>query len=92
MKFDLVDGPGNGVELYRTAVDYVAALMAEGVPVVVNCVGGRSRSAAVLCSALAKHQKTDFNAAYSLVKKARDEISIHPALMELHWKLANASD
>lgn len=85
-KFDLIDGPGNDPEIYRAAVSHVLARINSGTPVIVHCVSGRSRSAAVLCSALARHMQTDFNAAYSLVKQARDETSIHPALYDLHLK------
>lgn len=82
-KFDLVDGPGNNPAVYRAAVEHVLNSINAGTPTLVHCVSGRSRSAAVLCSAIARHLQTNFHEAYTLVKRAKDEVGIHPALVEM---------
>lgn len=52
--FRLVDGPGNDPAVFRAAVDAVVASHRIGRRVFVHCVGGRSRSAAVIVAAAAQ--------------------------------------
>jgi hypothetical protein len=52
-RFPLIDGVGNRPELLSLAVRTVASLVAAGVPTLVCCGGGVSRSPAVVAAALA---------------------------------------
>jgi protein-tyrosine phosphatase len=52
-RFPLIDGTGNRPDLLVLAVRTVAALVASGVPTLVCCGGGLSRSPAVAAAALA---------------------------------------
>lgn len=49
--FKLVDGPGNSADMLVAAVEAVCAAYRAGKNVLVHCVGGRSRSAAVVVAA-----------------------------------------
>lgn len=49
--FHLVDGPGNSPTEFRAAVEAVCRARRAGKRVLVHCVGGRSRSAAVIVAA-----------------------------------------
>lgn len=83
VKYDLVDGPGNDPMTFLAAVLHCVARLKEDRPMLVHCVSGRSRAAAVICAALSEYLNIDFNEAYDIVKRARDEVGIHPALVEL---------
>lgn len=52
-RFPLIDGEGNPAWLLRMAVEVVAGLIREGVPTLVCCGNGMSRSPAVAAAALA---------------------------------------
>lgn len=54
LRLPLVDGQGNPVWVLRAAVDAVAGLLAAGVPTLVACSAGASRSPAVAALALAR--------------------------------------
>jgi len=49
--FKLIDGPGNDAATFHAAVDAVCQAHRDGKKVLVHCVGGRSRSAAVIVAA-----------------------------------------
>ncbi len=49
--FKLVDGPGNDPAVFEAAVEAVVAAHRTGKKVLVHCIGGRSRSAAVIVAA-----------------------------------------
>lgn len=83
VKYDLVDGPGNNPAVFSAAVLHCVARLNEDRPMLVHCVSGRSRAAAVICAALALRDRTSFNEAYTIVKAARDEVGIHPALVQM---------
>jgi len=53
-RFPLVDGAGNRPEVIKAAVDVTASFIASGVPTLVSCGGGSSRSPAIAAAALAK--------------------------------------
>lgn len=79
--FTLVDGPGNSPVLFNLAVDAVVnAVEQYGKPVLVHCVGGRSRSCAVATGAVARLRKCNIHEAYDLLIAKRDITRIHPAL------------
>lgn len=82
-KYDLIDGPGNNPMTFLAAVQHCVARLNEDRPMIVHCVSGRSRCAAVVCTALADYMDVDFNDAYDIVKRAKDDVGIHPALVEL---------
>lgn len=85
--FKLVDGPGNPPELFAAAVDAtVKAVEQYGKPVLVHCVGGRSRSCAVAARAVARLRKINIHEAYDLLIAKRDITRIHPALS---WLLSH---
>jgi hypothetical protein len=52
--FHLIDGPGNSVIEFRGAIEGVCRAHGEGKKVLVHCVGGRSRSAAIIVAAATK--------------------------------------
>ncbi len=52
-RFPLIDGVGNRPDLLALAIRTVASLIASGVPTLVCCGGGVSRSPAVVAAALA---------------------------------------
>jgi protein-tyrosine phosphatase len=52
-RFPLIDGPGNPPPLLRTAVETVASLLRTGIPTLVYCGAGMSRSPAVAGAAIA---------------------------------------
>jgi hypothetical protein len=54
-RFPLIDGSGNRPELLVLAVQTVAGLVAAGVPTLVCCSAGLSRSPAVVAAALSLH-------------------------------------
>ena len=49
--YKLVDGPGNAPSVFGDAVDAVRRAYRDGKKVLVHCIGGRSRSAAVIVAA-----------------------------------------
>lgn len=51
-RFPLIDGAGNRPELLALAIRTVAGLIASGIPTLVCCSGGMSRSPAVVAAAL----------------------------------------
>ena len=54
LRFPLVDGEGNPPWILRSAVDAVAGLLAAGVPTLVACSAGASRSPVIAAMAMAK--------------------------------------
>lgn len=52
--FKLIDGPGNSEHDFHNAVEAVRIAYLEGKRVLVHCIGGRSRSAAVIIAAATK--------------------------------------
>jgi protein-tyrosine phosphatase len=52
-RFPLIDGTGNRPETLRLAIDTVAALVRLGVPTLVSCDAGLSRSPVIVAAALA---------------------------------------
>jgi protein-tyrosine phosphatase len=53
-RFPIVDGSGNRVELLRLAVYTAADLLRAGVPTLLACSAGMSRSPAIAAAAIAK--------------------------------------
>lgn len=53
-RFPLVDGPGNPPWLLRAAVAMVAGLVRDGVPTLVGCGAGLSRSPCIAGAAIAR--------------------------------------
>lgn len=80
--FKLIDGPGNQRETFDSAVDSVVKAFSEGKRVMVHCVGGRSRSGAVLCKSVARILGKNICEAYDMIAARHDPIRIHPALSE----------
>ena len=55
LRFPLVDGQGNPAWVLRLAVDAVAGLLTAGMPTLVACSAGASRSPVIAAMAMAKH-------------------------------------
>jgi len=55
-RIPLVDGAGNRPEIIRAAVDLAASLIGSGVPTLVACGAGMSRSPIIVAAALARIQ------------------------------------
>ena len=85
--FHLVDGPGNSQEVFSAAVDAVCDAHRSGKKVLVHCVGGRSRSAAVLIAAATKLTNRPMCDLYDELLKRHDGpgygARIHPHLSVL---------
>jgi hypothetical protein len=82
--FKLVDGPGNSLEEFVAAVDYVCKVYNNMQRVLVHCVGGRSRSAAVIVAAAVKLTGRPFCEVYDDLLRKHDGpgwgARIHPYL------------
>lgn len=85
--FPLIDGPGNDATIFHAAVDAVIAAHRQGKRILVHCIGGRSRSAAVIVAASAKLTSQPLCALYDELIRLRcaDErgIRIHPHLASM---------
>jgi hypothetical protein len=84
--FELADGPGNSIYVFRTAVDALVELAGTGERVLVHCHAGRSRSPVVVAGFLIKTQAMDPEAAMSFVA-ARREINVSAGLKRLLYQL-----
>lgn len=80
--FKLVDGPGNSHDEFRSAVSAVVAAHVSGKKVLVHCIAGQSRSAAVVVSALMAIHAINWCEAYDLLVKQKPNVRIHPAFSE----------
>ena len=69
-RFPLADGAGNPDWLLGLAADAVARLVAAGVPTLVACSAGTSRSVAVAAAGLARADRIELAAALALVTAA----------------------
>lgn len=82
--FKLIDGPGNSKEEFDGAVDYVCRVYNNMERVLVHCVGGRSRSAAVIVAAAVKITGRPFCEVYDDLLRKHDGhgvgARIHPHL------------
>lgn len=83
--FHLVDGPGNDPAVFNAAVNAVvkAAQDENEKVILVHCVSGRSRSAAVCVAAIAKLNNISICEAYDRCIATDDKIRIHPAFGKL---------
>ncbi len=88
--FPLIDGPGNSQELFDSAVDTVVKLYPKMDRVLVHCIGGRSRSAAVIVAAATRLTKRPFCEVYDELLRLHDFTGggarIHPHLSTLLLK------
>ena len=83
----LIDGPGNSIEAFRTAVQSLEMLAAEH-RVLVHCAEGLSRSALVVACYLADLHGIALEEAVAHVKRYRTRAEIDRALLALvdgHW-------
>lgn len=82
--FKLIDGPGNDEAMFHAAVEAVCEAYRESKKVMVHCVGGRSRSAAVIVAAATKLTGRPFCEVYDLLLRLHDGpgrgARIHPHL------------
>lgn len=78
--YPLVDGPADQRQIFYNAVKATVDAIEQGKPVLVNCHGGRSRSAAVCVAALALFSDENVYSVYEKVIAAHPETRIHPAL------------
>lgn len=85
--FPLIDGHGNDPEVFYSAVRYVVekyvANIASGSNqrILVHCVAGRSRSAAVIVKVLKILLQESISEAHNLLVSRHNATQIHPALM-----------
>lgn len=90
----LIDGPGNPVSAYRSAVLQLDALCEHGKTVLVHCHKGHSRSVAVVMGFLNMKDNRGWDYWRDYVRLKRREIpdnTPHPAMRELFeaaWKLS----
>lgn len=81
--FKLIDGPGNAPEIFASAVQAVYDAYFKHEKTLVHCVGGRSRSAAVIVSAATKITGQSMCAIYDTLLRLHDCTRIHPCLAPL---------
>lgn len=66
-RFPIMDSTGNGPELLDMTLSSVANLIRNGIPCLVCCGAGMSRSPAIVAAALAVIQGKDFDECFRLV-------------------------
>lgn len=85
--FCLIDGPGNDTEVFRQAVNAVHVACQQNKKVLVHCIGGRSRSAAVIVAAATKLTGRPLCEIYDELLRKHDGpgygARIHPHLSKL---------
>lgn len=85
--FKLIDGPGNSPEEFDAAVDHVCFAHNNMHRVLVHCVGGRSRSAAVIVAAAVTLTDRPLCSVYDELLRKHDGAGtgarIHPHLAKL---------
>jgi protein-tyrosine phosphatase len=64
----LLDGEGNPDQMYQMYIDRAIALLNLGLPVVICCAAGQSRSPAVCLGVLIKRYNMDFYEAHDFIK------------------------
>lgn len=77
----MTDGPQNEQSAFETAAEAVRSRLDAGVPVLVHCRSGASRSPAVAATALALERRVDLENAFQQVAERRDAVDPHPALV-----------
>jgi hypothetical protein len=78
LRFPLIDGPGNPPWLVRLAVNALAELVRAGVPVLVACGAGMSRTPAVAAAAIAVLESRPLAAVLATMPKPVD---VSPGLL-----------
>lgn len=73
LRFPLLDGGGNDPAVLQLAIQNVAALVKQGMPTLVCCGGGMSRSPAIVAAALSMIENADME------QCVRRVIQSHPA-------------
>ena len=79
-RFPLVDGAGNPDWLLKLACRTVADLLRAGVPMLVYCSAGMSRSPAVTAGAIAIATKQSLDGALATIRQA-GEVDVSPGLL-----------
>jgi hypothetical protein len=69
-RFPLIDGPGNPLWLIRAAVETVACLLRSGMPTLVYCSAGLSRSPCVAGAAIAVERRLSLDQGLKLVLRS----------------------
>lgn len=88
IKFDLIDGPGNTLDMFSAAVDHVHLMHKVGKRILVHCHGGRSRSAAVVVAAMMKITGKNLCECYDLLHERNQRTRIHPHMSLLLLRFA----
>lgn len=85
--YKLVDGPGNDFLEFAHAVKHVVDAHMDGAKVLVHCIGGRSRSAAVVVAAATRITGMPLRQVYDILLAKHDKTGegarIHPHLSKL---------
>jgi protein-tyrosine phosphatase len=88
-RFPVVDGAGNPVWLLRSAIETVAGLLAEGVPTLIVCSAGMSRTPAIAAAAIVVHSKCSLNEALLVVARG-SSCDISPSLLDDVQQILNS--
>lgn len=91
-RFPLVDTSGNSPELLRQAIDTVAGLVRDGVPTLICCTSGFSRSAAIAAAAIAQLQNKDATQTLGGICAALSVDVSWPLWMEIHSAIHSEGD
>jgi protein-tyrosine phosphatase len=70
--FELIDGPGNDMSIFKMAVHTLAEMVQQAPPVLVHCHAGRSRSPVVVAGYLMLARGLGAHDALNLISTKRD--------------------
>ncbi len=87
-KFNLIDGPGNDIGLFRRVIQNLTRLVNCHPPVFVHCHAGQSRSVAIVAGHLMFEHSMEPDEAISLIGQKRN-IAVASELRQLLYLLQN---
>ncbi|MBL4883737.1 MAG: dual specificity protein phosphatase family protein [Planctomycetaceae bacterium] len=79
-RIPIVDGAGNSTGRIRFAVDSVIKLITLGIPTLVACSAGLSRSPAIVAASLAVHENIDIRKSLANITES-GPCDVHPGLL-----------
>lgn len=85
---ELIDGPGNSLQSFRSAVGRLEYFVLSCPPVLVQCHAGQSRSVSVVAAYLVRQRGLKVAEAYSEIARHR-ETNVMPALVSLVARLVS---
>jgi hypothetical protein len=90
-RFPLIDGAGNQTAILRAAVETVAHFIASGMPTLVACGAGMSRSPAIVAAAIAKTERITLMDALGKLTAGQPH-DVSPGLLQDIAKISQAAE